>query len=143
MDPEAYAKNNKPENGSKVGVYKHEATSEELWASSFPQADALVRQGWVYSRPLPSAEELRQADLKASRAAEAAKKAETPDADTVKKLRAELKDAKAAKATAEAAQAEAEAETKQAQEDAEAALKVAAEAEKARTDANKNDKETE
>lgn len=53
MDSDAYAKHNKPESGAKPGVYKHPNTNETLAASSFPAADAFVRQGWVYSGPLP------------------------------------------------------------------------------------------
>lgn len=54
MDSDAYKEHNKPETGAKPGVYKHENTKEELHASSFPAADAMVRQGWVYDRPLPA-----------------------------------------------------------------------------------------
>lgn len=53
MDEDAYAKHNRPETGAKPGVYKHPETDEELQAGSFPAADAFVRQGWVYDRPLP------------------------------------------------------------------------------------------
>jgi hypothetical protein len=53
MDDDAYQKHNKPESGAKPGVYKHKETEEELQASSFPAADAFVRQGWVFDRPLP------------------------------------------------------------------------------------------
>jgi len=60
MDEDAYKKYNRPESGHGVGVYKHPDTKEELWASSHPQADAMVRQGWVYDRPLPAANERRK-----------------------------------------------------------------------------------
>lgn len=53
MDEDAYAKHNKPEKGQRPGVYKHPETNQELHAESFPAADAYVRQGWVYDRPLP------------------------------------------------------------------------------------------
>jgi hypothetical protein len=53
MDNDAYAKHNKPEVGAKPGVYKHPDSAEELHAASFTQADAYVRQGWVYDRELP------------------------------------------------------------------------------------------
>lgn len=112
MDPEAYAKHNKPEKGSKTGVYKHPDTKEELWCSSHPAADAVVRQGWVYDRPLPASEELRELTK--------SDQPKAPSADEVKKLRAELKEAKEARAKAEA-------EAKQAQEDAEAILEASKE----------------
>lgn len=110
MDPEAYAKHNKPETGGRLGVYKHENTEEELHCQSFPSADAAIRQGWIYSRPLPTAEEQRKV-------AEAAAKTDTPTTSTneVKQLRKQLKAEKEARATAEA-------EAKQAQEDAQAIL---------------------
>ena len=59
MDPDAYKKYNKAESGAGLGVYKA-PNGEELWANSFPAADAFVRQGFKYDRPLPSAEERRK-----------------------------------------------------------------------------------
>lgn len=53
MDEDAYKKHNQPERGAAVGVYKHPDSKEELHAASFTQADAFVRQGWVYDRELP------------------------------------------------------------------------------------------
>lgn len=59
MDAEAYAKYNKPEDGARPGVYVHPDTKDELVADSFPAADAVVRQGWIFDRPLPKGEERR------------------------------------------------------------------------------------
>jgi hypothetical protein len=53
MDNEAYKKHNKPETGEPIGVYKHPDTNDELHITTFPAADAVVRQNWVYDRPLP------------------------------------------------------------------------------------------
>jgi hypothetical protein len=53
MDEDAYKKHNKPESGAQPGVYKHPDTKDELHITSFPAADAVVRQGWEYDRPLP------------------------------------------------------------------------------------------
>jgi hypothetical protein len=119
MDPEAYAKHNKPESGAKPGVYKHPKTGEELWATSHPFADGLVHQEWVYDRPLPAAEELRELTKSVQPAA--------PSVDEVKKLREQLKEAKVAQKAAEAEAEAAKAEAKQAQEDAEAILEASKE----------------
>ncbi len=61
MDPEAYAKYNKPEVGGKMGVYRA-PNGEELWAENGPSADAMLRQGFVFVRELPSAQERRKAE---------------------------------------------------------------------------------
>jgi hypothetical protein len=53
MDEEAKKKYNKPETGEAIGVYKHPNTKDELHITTFPAADAVVRQGWEYDRPLP------------------------------------------------------------------------------------------
>lgn len=54
MDEDAYKKHNKPETGAQPGVYKHpDVPGEELHPTNFAAADAVVRQGWVYDRPLP------------------------------------------------------------------------------------------
>jgi hypothetical protein len=58
MNEDAYKKNNRPEKGGMPGVYTHPFVNDELHATSFPQADALIRQGWVYDRELPKASEL-------------------------------------------------------------------------------------
>lgn len=102
MDPEAYAKHNKPENGAKIGVYKHPATKEELWCQTHPYADAVVRQGWVYDRPLPSAENRRELTK--------SDQPKAPSVEEVKQMRAdmaELKQLRAEKAAREKAEAEA------------------------------------
>lgn len=65
MDQNAYKKNNKPEDGGKIGVYKHVESGETLPAESFAQADAFIRQGWVYEGPLPSRLEVAERDKKA------------------------------------------------------------------------------
>ncbi len=57
---DAYKANNKPEKGGMPGVYKHPFVSEELHATSFPQADALLRQGWVWDRELPKHEAITE-----------------------------------------------------------------------------------
>lgn len=57
MDQDAYKKHNQPEKGAQPGIYKFPGNNEELWAETFPAADAFVRQGWKYDRPLPSAED--------------------------------------------------------------------------------------
>ena len=64
MDEDAYKKHNKPESGAQPGVYKHPDSSEELHAASFTQADAFVRQGWVYDRPLPKRDTKEQTNEK-------------------------------------------------------------------------------
>lgn len=56
MDEDAYKKHNIPETGANPGVYKHPDTKDELHVTTFPAADAVVRQGWVYDRPLPKRE---------------------------------------------------------------------------------------
>lgn len=68
MDSEAYKKNNKPENGARIGVYKHPETNDEIHAQSFPIADAVVRQGWVFDRPLPKPEETRGVEKASTKA---------------------------------------------------------------------------
>lgn len=57
MDSDAYAQHNKPEKGAKPGIYRHPDTDKTLEVSEFPAADALVRQGWVFDRPAPTAAE--------------------------------------------------------------------------------------
>lgn len=66
MDEDAKRKHNKPEKGGQPGVYKHPLVKEELHATSFPQADALIRQGWVYDRELPKHEEVQEAGVDTS-----------------------------------------------------------------------------
>lgn len=104
MDPDAYAKHNKPEEGARVGVYKHPNSDEELWAENFPAADAFVRQGWKFDRPLPSAEERRQMQAELDAKAEAERPLTVEEA---KALREEIKQAKEAQAAAEQAAADA------------------------------------
>ena len=57
-DPEVLKKYNKQESGSGIGVYKFPGNDEELWCTSHPQADAAVRQGWVFARALPTTQEI-------------------------------------------------------------------------------------
>ena len=102
MDPEAYKKHNKPEHGAPTGIYKHPETHEELWCSSHPAADAVVRQGWEYDRPLPDNKELRELTKSDQPTA--------PSVEEVKKLREELKAEKAARKAAEEAAEAAKAE---------------------------------
>ncbi len=88
MEPEAYKKNNKPETGGQPGVYKHPNTSSELHVTSFPQADALLRQGWYYDRELPKGESVQEAG--------AGNQAEVlPTQQDVERLEAELAATKA------------------------------------------------
>lgn len=108
MDPEAYAKHNKPESGAQPGIYKHANSQEELHAASFPAADAFVRQGWVYDRPLPKASDQRNV----------ARSEPAPSIDEVKKLRAQLKTEKAARAAAEAEAEQAKADAEKAKTEA-------------------------
>jgi|ERR1044072_5257173 hypothetical protein len=61
MDEEAYKKHNRPERGGQPGVYKHPLTGTELHATSFPMADAFIRQGWEYDRELPKDEPVKEA----------------------------------------------------------------------------------
>jgi hypothetical protein len=60
MDEDAYKKNNKTERGGQPGVYGHPLSAEKLYATSFPQADALMRQGWVYESELPKNEQVTE-----------------------------------------------------------------------------------
>lgn len=60
MDEDAHKKYNKPEKGATPGVYKHPDTKDELHITTFPAADAVVRQGWAYDRPLPKPNETKQ-----------------------------------------------------------------------------------
>lgn len=71
MDPNAYALNNQPEKGNQPGIYQHPDSEETLEVTEFPQADALVRQGWKFKSALRPASE---------RAAEAAKRQADADA---------------------------------------------------------------
>lgn len=82
MNEDAYKKNNKPEQGAKPGIYKHELSSEELEVATFPAADALVRQGWVFDRASKTAAE------KAAEVAEQNKK----EAEDAKKATAKKED---------------------------------------------------
>jgi len=76
MNEDAYKKNNKPEGGAQPGIYKHELSNEELEVTTFPAADALVRQGWEFDRASKTAAE------KATEQSAQAKK----DADNEKKV---------------------------------------------------------
>lgn len=134
MDPEAYAKHNKPERGANTGVYKHPKTGEELHATSHSAADAYARQEWVYDRPLPTNQELREATK--------SDQPKVPSVEEIKKLREELKAEKAARKAAEADAKAQKEEADQAKEDAGAAMQAAEEAEKAKTDATKKESES-
>ena len=136
MDPEAYAKHNKPEKGERLGVYRHPKTGEKLLATSHPAADAYVRQQWVYEGPLPSNEELRE-----NTKSEPSEK--VPSVDEVKKLRESLKAEKEARKAAEEAAKQAEAEAEQAKADAGAALQAAEEAEAKAKATSSDEKKTE
>jgi hypothetical protein len=58
MNYDAYKKNNNPEKGGQLGVYKHPMRGdEELHATSFPIADAMLRQGWYWAGELPKSEQ--------------------------------------------------------------------------------------
>lgn len=95
MDQDAYKKHNKPEDGGKAGVYEHpNVPSEILEVREFSQADALLRQGWVYKGPLPSRVEIaeRRAKMLADQAAEAKKSEGNPE---LQAANAELAAAKA------------------------------------------------
>lgn len=78
MDEEARKKHTKPETGAAPGVYKHPDTKDELHASSFTQADAFVRQGWEYDRPLPKLE-VRSAEEQANDLLDGQTKTQTPE----------------------------------------------------------------
>lgn len=60
MNEDAKKLHNKPERGGEPGVYGHPMTNDKLHATSFPQADALLRQGWVWESELPKHEELTE-----------------------------------------------------------------------------------
>lgn len=60
---EAKKLHNKPEKGGMPGVYSHPMTSSKLHATGFPQADALLRQGWEWESELPKHEELNEAPV--------------------------------------------------------------------------------
>lgn len=68
MDADAYAKYNRPEKGAQPGIYKHPDVEDMLEVSEFPAADALVRQGWEFVKPAPSAAEKAAAAAEAARA---------------------------------------------------------------------------
>jgi hypothetical protein len=61
MDEDAKRKNNKPERGGQPGIYGHPLTDEKLHATSFPQADAMLRQGWTWEGELPKSSQLNTA----------------------------------------------------------------------------------
>lgn len=75
MNEDAYKQHNKPETGARPGVYTHpDVPGEELHASTFGAADAFVRQGWVYSKSLPSRTERLKAEKAAQKSTNKAKK---------------------------------------------------------------------
>lgn len=65
MNNDAYIKHNRPEDGGKLGVYRHPDSGETLPADSFAQADAYLRLHWEYVGPLPSRLEVAERDQKA------------------------------------------------------------------------------